>query len=467
MTWLLVFILLVVGDFLFFRFYIGVNLGIYCFILVLFTAPFFKHQISNWVLLLVMVSSLIFDCTVLNCTFFIFVFLFLLYSRENRNNSYTFFSIMKTVLLFIMNSIITILVDFMSTIELLVYSGTNSQIFFRKSFYWAISIGISCIFLFLFYLANPFLQIKIDFLFEYLMEAFTNIFEWSLFFRIILWCFLFFSAWAILRTVKKAEAITHKKENHEWLPLELVICSLICFNVVFGVQSITDLYFLLGDGLLPEGLTFADYAHRGAYPLIVVTLLSGALICLIFKDGYQSQKSKVARYLVYAWLFQNILLALFTIQRLSLYVSYFHLTRWRYATFIWLFLIIFGFILTFYRIRFQKTNQWFLRQNMYLTFWVLLICCFVKSDFLISYYNVTHCKEYTGKGNKLDIAYLESLGISALPAIQFARINKSESMNELLLAKDRIELIYLIKEKNWREKSIFESMVIYWFSEKK
>ena len=44
------------------------------------------------------------------------------------------------------------------------------------------------------------------------------------------------------------------------------------FNALFAVQSVSDLAYLWGGMRLPEGLSYADYAHRGAYPLIVTAL---------------------------------------------------------------------------------------------------------------------------------------------------------------------------------------------------
>jgi hypothetical protein len=51
--------------------------------------------------------------------------------------------------------------------------------------------------------------------------------------------------------------------------------SLIAFNALFALQNGMDLAWLWGLMPLPAGITLADYAHRGAYPLIVTALLAG------------------------------------------------------------------------------------------------------------------------------------------------------------------------------------------------
>ena len=44
--------------------------------------------------------------------------------------------------------------------------------------------------------------------------------------------------------------------------------SLILFNALFALQTVLDLTYLWGGASLPDGMSHAEYAHRGAYPLI-------------------------------------------------------------------------------------------------------------------------------------------------------------------------------------------------------
>ena len=45
--------------------------------------------------------------------------------------------------------------------------------------------------------------------------------------------------------------------------------SLILFNALFALQTVLDLTYLWGGANLPDGMTLAEYAHRGAYLLIL------------------------------------------------------------------------------------------------------------------------------------------------------------------------------------------------------
>ena len=56
-----------------------------------------------------------------------------------------------------------------------------------------------------------------------------------------------------------------------------ILRSLVVFNALFAVQTLLDVVYLWGGVRLPDGLSYADYAHRGAYPLIATALLVPAL----------------------------------------------------------------------------------------------------------------------------------------------------------------------------------------------
>ena len=51
---------------------------------------------------------------------------------------------------------------------------------------------------------------------------------------------------------------------------------LLLFNLVFLVQNLLDVEYLWAGAALPEGVTYAGYAHRGAYPLIATALIAGS-----------------------------------------------------------------------------------------------------------------------------------------------------------------------------------------------
>ena len=52
--------------------------------------------------------------------------------------------------------------------------------------------------------------------------------------------------------------------------------SLILFNLLFAVQTVLDIVYLWGNVALPADISYASYAHRGAYPLILTALIAAA-----------------------------------------------------------------------------------------------------------------------------------------------------------------------------------------------
>ena len=121
--------------------------------------------------------------------------------------------------------------------------------------------------------------------------------------------------------------------------------SLILFNALFALQSGLDLTYLWGGASLPDGMSYAHYAHRGAYPLIATALLAAGFVLIAMRPGGPAEQSRLIRPLVLAWIGQNILLVISSIFRLDLYVAAYSLTYLRLAAFIWMGLVATGLLL--------------------------------------------------------------------------------------------------------------------------
>jgi hypothetical protein len=193
--------------------------------------------------------------------------------------------------------------------------------------------------------------------------------------------------------------------------------SLILFNLVFGLQAVMDLAFLWGHARLPQGMTYAQYAHRGAYPLILTALLAAAFVLLTFRPGGVAESSKLTRRLVFLWLGQNLFLTLSSLRRLDLYIGVYSLTRLRLAAGLWMVLILFGLGAILWRILRRRDNAWLLRANQLAVFGLIYACSIWDFSGFIATFNVDHSREMGGPGPALDAAYIEELGPSALPAL--------------------------------------------------
>ena len=183
--------------------------------------------------------------------------------------------------------------------------------------------------------------------------------------------------------------------------------ALVLFNAVFAIQTILDIIYLYGGVGLPEGITYAQYAHRGAYPLLITALLAGAFALLTrrWTDG-----DFLLRSLLLLWVGQNIALVLSSLVRLELYVEVYGLTHLRLAAAIWMGLVACGLALVLWQIWKGFSNSWMLIRSGVLGFGVLYVCAFISFDAAIARYNL-------GQGIRLDARYLCHLGDAAKPII--------------------------------------------------
>lgn len=193
--------------------------------------------------------------------------------------------------------------------------------------------------------------------------------------------------------------------------------ALVVFNAIFAVQSALDIAYLWGGVALPEGMSHAEYAHRGAYPLIVTALLAAVFVLAAMRPGSDTQRDPAIRRLVYLWVGQNVLLVLSSIFRLDLYVGVYSLTYWRVAAFLWMGLVGIGLVTVVARIALGRSNEWLASANLLSLSALLYGCCFINFAALIADYNVDHSREMTGQGLAIDQEYLRQLGPQALPAV--------------------------------------------------
>lgn len=258
--------------------------------------------------------------------------------------------------------------------------------------------------------------------------------------RILFWGFVLVWTWGLLRVRTRrawptpparlalppraaAGAVTTAElqaASHQLLPPSqrgLAVRCLVVFNLVFLIETSLDLFYLWGGRHLPHGLTFKAYAHRGAYPLVLTTLLAAVFVLLMFRRECDGSAWRTARALVYAWLAQNVLLTASAGWRLYLLVNDSNLTRLRLATAFWLALVAFGLLTIVWRIVRRRDNGWLLGVNLATAALVLYACCFLNLDGFIADYNADHCVDVARNGNVLGLTYLRDLGVESIPAL--------------------------------------------------
>jgi Domain of unknown function (DUF4173) len=230
-----------------------------------------------------------------------------------------------------------------------------------------------------------------------------------------------------------------------------ILRSLVLFNLLFAVQTVMDINYLWRGAALPDGMTYATYSHRGAYPLIATALLAAGFVIAAMRPGSATEASRVIRILVFIWTGQNVLLVISAILRLDLYVEMYSLTYWRAAAFIWMFLVVVGLILIVTRIAFNRSNAWLISMNLAALALTIYVCSFVNFAHVIGTFNVAHSREVSGQGVQLDTRYLASLGPRAIGAIdQFIAHRNGNVTPDLLLCRKQLSAAILSDMRNWR-----------------
>ncbi len=184
-----------------------------------------------------------------------------------------------------------------------------------------------------------------------------------------------------------------------------LILSLVTFNLIFAGQNALDLAFLWSGAPLPQGVTLADYAHRGAYPLIVTALLAGGFVLLAGRS-----RDRLVRRLIVLWVAQNLLLVASSILRTVDYIAVFGLSGWRIAALAWMGLVALGLVLIVWRMLRGRSVRWLINANALAAGAVLTAGCASDLGEIAARWNVAHAKSAAD----IDLCYFESLGPSAL-----------------------------------------------------
>ena len=279
---------------------------------------------------------------------------------------------------------------------------------------WGLLAGLGLIFASLLINANPMLEKWATELIDFGPAPFDPV-------RPLFWAGMAVLIWPCLTLTRLREPIRAPLQVKTAIPVPSFINgasiarSLILFNGLFLLQTGTDVLFLWSDLALPYGLSYAAYAHRGAYPLVATSLLAGlfALISRPFTDGNTALRAALL-----IWVFRNVVLVSSSLYRHDLYVEVYGLTRWRIAAALWMGVVAAGLTLTLWQVWCGLAGGRLLTRTAVLGAVVFYTTAFVSFHRAIAHYSLTH-------DTALDWYYICGLGPSALPAIHDFEVNNA------------------------------------------
>lgn len=238
--------------------------------------------------------------------------------------------------------------------------------------------------------------------------------------RALFWGVVLIAVWSVMRPrgLRKTIALpTRKLAQPSAAMTTSVTWSLIVFNAVFALQNGLDLAFLWSGAPLPGDTTLADYAHRGAYPLIATALLAGLFVLIALQPGSDTARRPLVRRLVVLWIAQNMLLVASSLLRTADYIEAYALTRFRIAAMVWMVLVGLGLLLICWRMLRDKSAHWLINANVFAALGVLTVISAVDLGAVAAAWNVRHAREVGGRGVELDLGYLRQLGDPALVSL--------------------------------------------------
>lgn len=273
--------------------------------------------------------------------------------------------------------------------------------------------------------------------------------------RTILWGVVAIMVWGALRPRWRRRLIalpTRRTARPSPGLTTSITWSLVVFNAVFALQNGLDIAFLWSGAPLPGDMGLADYAHRGAYPLIATALLAGLFVLIALQPGSDTARRPLVRGLVIVWVGQNIVLVASSLLRTADYIESYALTRFRIAAMVWMALVGVGLLLICWRMLRDRSAHWLINANVAVSLVVLAVISVVDLGGIAAAWNVRHAREVGGRGVELDLGYLRSLGAPALVSlVELEQSTDNPGLRDRTAAVRR-ELLAEVRrgQKRWR-----------------
>ena len=208
------------------------------------------------------------------------------------------------------------------------------------------------------------------------------------------------------------------------LPKETMITILLFINTIYLIFTIIQFSYLYGGvtGALPSSFTYAEYARRGFFELIFVTLINLSILLLFIK--YKKALDKISKNIINIFLSLTLIFTLIMLfssnYKLNLYESSYGYTNLRIFVHLFLILLLVFFLITLigiWRDNFPLTKVLILTLlTMYTTL------NFVNIERIVATENIKRFEQTA----KIDFEYLTTLSYDAFPAI----IKLTESNNK-------------------------------------
>ncbi len=203
------------------------------------------------------------------------------------------------------------------------------------------------------------------------------------------------------------EIFSYNKKNKTELDGTIIITLLVLINILYAIFCAIQTKYLYGnnDKILPDGLSYAQYAREGFFQLVTVTIINLLIILIITKMGkYHHDKAiKLSKVLMNIILLFTLIMLYASHYKLSLYEDAYGFTFLRFFvhyTILAIFILIILFSIGIWR---PKINL--MKYSIVLLIVMYLFINFFNADKFIANKNFDRYE----KINKIDASYITHL----------------------------------------------------------
>lgn len=293
------------------------------------------------------------------------------------------------------------------------------------------------------------------------IASISNLFNFTYLFKLIVGTFVGLYLFGHLYNVFSKE-----KNNHLLKPFDeinkiqikgdVVISNILLFSILFVYTIFIAIQFkyLFAAGTLPYDLNYAEYARRGFFELVFLSVLNIALILAttyLLKDKIYTDKHKWAQItkflMIYLCILTGIML-LSSFYRMMLYDNEYGFTRLRIIVYLFLIFEAIGLIATLVYIVKHNFNILAIYVVIALTYYLTLNV--IQIDNIIAKRNIN--MYFAGQTESIDMNYLMSLSVDAAPEIM-RLVSDDVDLATKYNAKiylDEIKSSYNLENKDWR-----------------
>lgn len=240
----------------------------------------------------------------------------------------------------------------------------------------------------------------------------TKIFHFNVanvFLFLLLFFFGLYSAYCGIRYVADKDNDFAKPGHPLHEPLPVIILS-VSISLLYLLFSLVQFLYLFAGGLqLPSGITYADYARKGFFQLLLVCILNLLFVLLVKK---KIQKSRTLDILLLTISCCTFVMIASSALRMYLYIRAYQLTFLRVFVLVALFTLTVLFVGVIIKILHERFDL--LRFGVAAIGILYCLFAFSHSEYFIARYNLTH----PGVSGEIDTYYLlYSMSADAAPAI--------------------------------------------------